>query len=125
MEYSYKHVFNRAAFGVFPEDSGSKKSDDYATILEISGQQKPLSIGHADYIKNDMGPAKDKADPAVKKEMKEELRRTQIRLNTTWINQMTDPTVVLREKMTFFWHDHFACNTKNPVLGLRLNNTIR
>jgi len=29
------------------------------------------------------------------------------------------------EKMTLFWHDHFACYTKNPLFAQDLNNIIR
>jgi len=31
----------------------------------------------------------------------------------------------LREKMTLFWHGHFACRVKRPDMALRLHNTIR
>src|SRR3990172_8317711 len=31
----------------------------------------------------------------------------------------------LREKMTFFWHGHFACRAENPIMAQDLNNIHR
>ncbi|HEY3430030.1 MAG TPA: DUF1800 domain-containing protein, partial [Cyclobacteriaceae bacterium] len=52
-------------------------------------------------------------------------KEAQIKLNTAWFSQLTDTEAVLREKMTFFWHDHFACRVRNAYLGQQQINTIR
>jgi uncharacterized protein (DUF1800 family) len=46
-------------------------------------------------------------------------------LNVAWLNQMTNSDAVLREKMTLFWHGHFACRSVNPFFAQELNNIQR
>ncbi|MDN5203248.1 DUF1800 domain-containing protein [Fulvivirgaceae bacterium BMA10] len=46
-------------------------------------------------------------------------------INIAWIDQLTDPDMALREKMTLFWHDHFACRSNNAYFVQKQNNTIR
>jgi uncharacterized protein (DUF1800 family) len=64
-------------------------------------------------------------DEGKRKAYREQLKKFHILLNTSWIRQMETPSVALREKMVFFWHDHFACRTRNPYLAQQQNNTIR
>lgn len=52
-------------------------------------------------------------------------REDQLRLNEAWFSQLIDPDVLFREKMTFFWHDHFACRLRNAFLAQQQINTIR
>jgi len=37
-------------------------------------------------------------------------------LNTRWLKEMVNANSGFREKMAFFWHDHFACRSQNPIL---------
>lgn len=53
------------------------------------------------------------------------IRRSFYAMNTGWMNQMATSAAQLREKMTFFWHGHFACRVRRPDAALHLNNTIR
>ncbi len=46
-------------------------------------------------------------------------------LNVGWLQQMVHTDAVLREKMTFFWHGHFACHIRQPYLMQMQNNTLR
>lgn len=48
-----------------------------------------------------------------------------IQLNVAWLKQMASDEVFLREKMTLFWHDHFACRIQIPYLVQQQNNVIR
>ncbi len=53
-------------------------------------------------------------------------KRLVFKQNTQWINRMTDNSQsALLERMTLFWHGHFACITKMPHLAARQMNTIR
>lgn len=45
-------------------------------------------------------------------------------LNTAWLNRLKGKTQ-LREKMTLFWANHFACRSGNPAFAQFLNNKIR
>ncbi|MFD2144714.1 DUF1800 domain-containing protein [Mucilaginibacter antarcticus] len=46
-------------------------------------------------------------------------------LNDAWIKQMSNTEAQLREKMTLFWHNHFACNVGNSYYQQELNNIQR
>lgn len=46
-------------------------------------------------------------------------------LNVEWIDLMSSTKGVLREKMTLFWHGHFACHSVIPYFGQYLNNQLR
>lgn len=46
-------------------------------------------------------------------------------LNIEWVNNMVNTKAVFREKMTLFWHGHFACRSLLAFLDQRLNNSIR
>jgi uncharacterized protein (DUF1800 family) len=53
------------------------------------------------------------------------IRQSFYAMNTGWLNQMATSPAQLREKLTFFWHGHFACRVRRPDAALHLNNTIR
>lgn len=46
-------------------------------------------------------------------------------LNLHWLDQMADSKAPLREKLTLFWHDHFATNVPVGYLMQVQNNTLR
>jgi uncharacterized protein (DUF1800 family) len=46
-------------------------------------------------------------------------------LNCEWLFKMANTKAPLREKMVFFWHNHFACNVPFSYLMQVQNNTIR
>jgi uncharacterized protein (DUF1800 family) len=46
-------------------------------------------------------------------------------LNTEWLFKMTHTKAVLREKMVFFWHNHFATSVPFAYLMQEQNNVIR
>jgi uncharacterized protein (DUF1800 family) len=46
-------------------------------------------------------------------------------LNEEWLFKMTYTQAVLREKMTFFWHNHFSTSTPLAYLMQVQNNTLR
>lgn len=42
-----------------------------------------------------------------------------------WMEQMQFSVAQLREKMSFFWHDHFACHHNNPKFRTQYIETLR
>jgi uncharacterized protein (DUF1800 family) len=46
-------------------------------------------------------------------------------LNLHWLDQMADSKAPLQEKITLFWHDHFATNVPVGYLMQVQNNTLR
>ena len=63
------------------------------------------------------------------KEEKQELRkksRQMIRsLNIEWIKTMRTTKAQLNEKMAFFWHGHFACQSQNFLHAKKYLETLR
>lgn len=46
-------------------------------------------------------------------------------LNLTWLDRMVSGEQMLREKLAFFWHGHFAARTQNALYAQGLLNSIR
>ena len=59
------------------------------------------------------------------KELVLERRETIGQLNNEWVNRMAVGEGMLREKMTLFWHNHFACRSKMATFVQHQNNTLR
>jgi uncharacterized protein (DUF1800 family) len=116
----YKHFCNRAAFGM-PLSLLKKTMQSPLTAMKGGIENKPLQvIAQPDREYEGMRPSESEIKEALRKN-----KEAQLTLNTAWFNQLTDPQAVFREKMTFFWHDHFACRTRNAFLAQQQNNTIR
>ena len=47
------------------------------------------------------------------------------RLNNTWLERLGEVDCFFNEKMTLFWHNHFACKTNDPYQMQELNNIMR
>lgn len=47
------------------------------------------------------------------------------KLNIRWLQEMTETDAQLREKMSLFWHGHFATKTVNIIYDQELLNIIR
>ncbi|MEM9895106.1 MAG: DUF1800 domain-containing protein [Bacteroidota bacterium] len=62
---------------------------------------------------------------AERKELQKAGREEVKKLNVAWITEMTSSQAQLREKMAFFWHDHFACSSMNPVFMQDYLHVIR
>ncbi|MCW3462891.1 DUF1800 domain-containing protein [Chitinophaga nivalis] len=46
-------------------------------------------------------------------------------LNVAWMQMMVKSAYPLREKMSLFWHGHFACRTQNVLFNQQLLEVIR
>ena len=47
------------------------------------------------------------------------------KLNIRWLQEMTESPAQLLEKMSLFWHGHFASKTINIIYDQALLNVIR
>lgn len=120
-----KHLYARAGFGIRFEDL-----HDYANwsikktvkkLFETSAVSQPITV------------VDENLDLRYHKDMTEEEKKTistlrnkqEKALNNAWFNQMTTTNAQLREKMTLFWHNHFACNIGNSYYEQQLNNIER
>jgi len=63
--------------------------------------------------------------PDEKKEQKLKRALFTRGLNLEWLKIMCTTNAVFREKLTFFWHGHFACHSILPHFAQGLNNQLR
>ena len=63
--------------------------------------------------------------PEQRKMQNQGLREAFINISTAWMDRMATSPAQLREKMTLFWHGHFACRVRQPGPALSLHNTTR
>ena len=119
-----KHLYERAGFGMRFEDL--KKLDNAPVkhaVKELlsSTATQPVNVvqGNTDYS------MLIKGDILAKKQFLQQQRQQEKDLNLAWINQMSTTDNTLQEKMTLFWHNHFACRTLNAQFAQQLNNIQR
>ncbi|MBV8390338.1 MAG: DUF1800 family protein, partial [Mucilaginibacter sp.] len=120
-----KHLYARAGFGLSFSD---KKSAEHRSVkkevrelFKASEIDELLTViqANVDYTKMLAG------DMAAKKMAIEQQRQQEKDLNLAWINRMSSTNAQLREKMTLFWHNHFACRSNNSYYAQQLNNIQR
>jgi uncharacterized protein (DUF1800 family) len=132
-----QHLLWRAGFGPMAEDlsqlaTASQKSYFHALIK--ASKQKPEYLDLADnYIKGLMMGIDEVGRMQQRKELNEEEKkklrqasRDSIKsLNLTWMNEMVNSQAQLREKMSLFWHGHFASRNLNILYQQQLLDIIR
>jgi uncharacterized protein (DUF1800 family) len=120
-----KHLYSRAGFGLRFADIKTVKHESLkkavSELLNPAAPDEPLGVvkGNADdnmLIKGDI---------AAKKLILQQQRQQEKDLNIAWVNQMSTTDAQVREKMTLFWHNHFACRTRNAQYAQQLNNIQR
>lgn len=114
-----KHFLYRAAFG--PSLSDKAVEINISSWMKNSGENRPIRVVE----KPQITPERLKGSNENKKQALIQSRDQLIHLNSFWITQLADPTVALREKVTLFWHNHFACRVRSAFLAQQQNNTLR
>ncbi len=119
-----QHLYWRVGFGILPDEleeiNGKDLSSIVKSLLKSSDVYEPLTCEIPEF---------DGDLKSLSKEERKKLRKVanqkMIELDLNWIDLMSHSKAILREKMTFFFHDHFATRIKNPAQALELNNIIR
>ena len=147
------HLLNRAGFGGDPDDIrnfhalGREKAVDsllsptepinafplpawtsdeqaLADMKERIGQRQAAQLA-----KKELSPEQaDMKIREVQKEIQKENRQRTLEAQGWWFRRMLKTQAPLREKMTLFWHDHFATSfqkVKQPVLLIKQNELFR
>lgn len=132
-----KHLYSRAAFGLsysaVAELSKKRISRVVDDLFKIAEKVEPLTTVDENEIRQQMalqatlGAKKELTQE--EKDQRQEITRLQNErsrsLNIDWIMRMVHTDHPLREKMTLFWHGHFACRSNNPMFAQQLNNIQR
>ncbi|WP_291920395.1 DUF1800 domain-containing protein [Chitinophaga sp.] len=124
-----QHLAWRAGFGetlpvITDWDSRSRKG--LVNKVLIGHTRKPMaSVDVMDA--DDFPDAKKRKDMTPEERKKVQQMNTQgIKdLNVAWVNSMIRTEHPLREKMSLFWHGHFACRTENVLYNQQLLSVIR
>ena len=120
-----KHLYARAGFGLrFADLKKAKHSSVSRAVKDLfnsseTDQSLKVVQSNLDVM------AVMKADADAKKMLFQQQRQLEKDLNLSWFNQLNTTEAVLREKMTFFWHNHFACRINNAAYAQQLNNIQR
>ncbi|HVW12998.1 MAG TPA: DUF1800 domain-containing protein [Mucilaginibacter sp.] len=120
-----KHLYSRAAFGLrFADIQNAEHASVKKAVNELlrsSETDEPIGLVQTklDYTMLLTGGANQKKI-AIMQQVEQEKE-----LNLSWLKKMNSTDAVLREKMTLFWHNHFACRTINAVYAQQLNNIQR
>lgn len=121
-----QHLFLRAAFGESPKIIRSLLQQSREEVVEslFASSREFKNIGYLPYPLHegqyDKGLNGFQLLAMIlrsKQEMEE--------LNGEWLFKMTYTKAVLREKMTFFWHNHFSTSVPFAYLMQVQNNTLR
>ncbi len=122
-----QHLYWRTGFGLSLSKSKQLAHKDKTEIIDHIFQQSrkyaPLIV-----IEEDEIPSKKNLRNAMRmqlKSVKDFFKLKGVELNNKWFERMAYSNSSLREKMTLFWHDHFACSELNPYLIQVQNNNLR
>jgi uncharacterized protein (DUF1800 family) len=119
------HLYWRAGFGLSPNQWDRQKDwsiDKAVSELFKAAQlaaplQKPSFLSEEDL---------EKKSEKKQNELRKQARQMVFQQNVDWIKRMASAEQPsLLEKMTLFWHGHFACTTKMPTLSYQQLQTIR
>lgn len=133
-----QHLLCRAAFGPMTENANQLQQvsqHDLWKLLVKTSSDTPeyldVSSGAVDGFFKGIGDAVklENMSREERKEKRRELRKQSIydlrNLNLTWLSEMINSKAQLREKMSFFWHGHFACRVINVYYQQQLLDVIR
>lgn len=118
------HLLQRAAFGMTPEFEKRFKGVELPIVVNSLFKDSAISQDLL-YLpkpetndKGEVGPVKTLFLVLKSQKQKDEL-------NLAWLDRMAVANASLREKMTLFWHNHFATGTPFAWLMQVQHNTLR
>jgi uncharacterized protein (DUF1800 family) len=130
-----EHLFQRAGFGATPaqmQEYGEKSPEKVLKFLLKDAEkinqlalidEETETVMKKKMLRNFLE-MKGLASEGIKEQIKAQ-REKLTDLNFLWVKNMASGESMLREKMTLFWHGHFACRIRQPLLTQIQNNVIR
>jgi len=124
-----KHLFARATFGMRFEDlkqyENMPNNKVVKKLFDDAKGDDPLNVVN-DNTSYDM---LIKGDITAKKMFLKEQKEMGKELNLGWMNKMSTTEAPLREKMSLFWNNHFACRTlkgghAEQLLNIERSNSL-
>jgi len=132
-----KHLYNRAGFGISYDNLHQLSKKKISRAVDQLFEQPSVAADLTTVTREEydqqrlllatLGAKKDYTPE--EKLQRQEITRMQNQksraLNLDWMQRMIHTENPLLEKMTLFWHGHFACRTNNPYFSQQLNNIQR
>lgn len=123
-----KHLYWRAGFGLSPTEWQQKREWPISKAIDelfTQARQAQVALPMAE-----MGLPEDMEKKRENRELFEQVLREEKRrifeYNVNWVYRMANPKEsALLERMTFFWHGHFACKPDFGKLSMQYLNTLR
>jgi uncharacterized protein (DUF1800 family) len=131
-----QHLLWRAAFGPMAENVASLDSistkELWKTLLNTSADA-PVKMNVATDPRTDKAYMNEdgtqmqyrEMDAITRKLLAVQYRDDLKNMNIAWLNNMINSKAQLREKLSFFWHGHFACRARNAMYSQDLFNIIK
>ena len=119
-----QHLFLRAGFGIsfetLQKSQGKSAEVLVDEIFETANTPRYLNLAEKEDFRPPVG-----GNPEVRRAFIERSTQMLMKLNAAWLRNMAALEGDIREKMTFFWHGHFASTSNNAYLVQQQNNLIR
>lgn len=127
-EEKIKHVYSRIGFGLAPEDYQRLRRQPLSKVINNlfeAAKKDPITIPCPNFEVPNPKEYKDMGKKE-KRQATRDLRKLIPQLNLHWMRQMAqEREQVLLEKMTLFWHGHFACAPKRVDFASQQLDTLR
>ncbi|HQW92994.1 MAG TPA: DUF1800 domain-containing protein, partial [Ferruginibacter sp.] len=131
-----QHLLWRSAFGPMAENSASLDTTSPKKMWALLVTTSSGAVEKIEVTKNPadeymMGSTDPKQiqkainDPETRKKIREQSREDIKTMNLRWVQSMISSEAQLREKMSLFWHGHFACRIQNSFFQQELLHIIR
>lgn len=131
-----QHLLWRAAFGPMAENAASldtiSQKDLWALLVKTTSkpvQKLEVTKNPVDEYMPGMTDPKEMekvlSNQELRKKLREQSRDDLKKGNLLWIETMVNSEAQLREKMSLFWHGHFACRSQNSFFAQELLHIIR
>lgn len=119
--FEHIHLYRRVGFGALPADITAQEAIP-ETVQKLLTKKSAFKLRSA--VKY---PANwPSLSPSEKEDLRKQGRQESQLLGGKWLIEMSRTEAILHEKMTLFWHNHFACFIGGrPDFGATLNNTLR
>ncbi len=131
-----QHLLWRAGFGPMAENAADMDTVPQKKLWELllkTAAKKPAKIevaqnlfdglykGIKDVVEMQQKEVNANRGKMIREQSREDLKN----LNILWLEEMINSEAQLREKMSLFWHGHFACRVINSYFQQELLQTIR
>lgn len=118
------HLLHRAAFGPTPELLNRFSGKDLAFVIDELLKDSE-TIQELLYLSKPETKDNGKVRPLKAIALFLKSQKEKDELNLAWLDRMAVASAMLREKMTLFWHNHFATGTPFGWLMQVQHNTLR